>query len=288
MSDLRPIGVFDSGLGGLTVAKELFRLMPNERIIYLGDTARVPYGGRSQETIRQYGLQDAKVLMDMDIKLLVAACNTVSSVALDYLEQHIKEVPVIGVVRPGAKAAVLRTMERKVGVVGTKATVASGSYAKAIQALDPDIKVYAKACPLFVPLVEEGFLNHDITRLTAQHYLYEMMDLGIDCLVLGCTHYPLLMGVIQETVGTRIQLLDSALWTAKEAQDILTTLGALAPDGVDGLQKSRFLATDLTPHFETLAKMLLGQSLPEIEKINIDESEFPAAGIEKSLPDALP
>ncbi|MDR0306143.1 MAG: glutamate racemase [Chitinispirillales bacterium] len=271
MNDSRPIGVFDSGLGGLTVARELFRLMPNERIIYLGDTARVPYGGRSEETIRQYGLQDARVLMGMDIKLLIAACNTVSSVALDYLTRHIKEAPVIGVVQPGAKAAVLRTAERKVGVVGTRATIASSSYAKAIQAIDPDIKVYGKACPLFVPLVEEGFFRHDITRLTAQHYLYELMDLGIDCLVLGCTHYPLLMGVIQETVGTRIQLLDSALWTAKEAQDILTRFEALAPAGVDGLQESKFLVTDLTPHFETLARMLLGQNLPKIEKINLEE-----------------
>ena len=271
MSDSRAIGVFDSGLGGLTVVKELFRLMPNERIIYLGDTARVPYGGRSKETIRQYGLQDAGVLMEMDIKLLIVACNTVSSVALDYLEQRIKDIPVIGVVLPGAKAAALRTTEKKVGVVGTMATVGSGSYAKAIQDIDSSIKVYGKACPLFVPLVEEGLLDHDITRLTVRHYLDEIIGFGVDSLVLGCTHYPLLTGVIQETVGPNIQLLDSALWTAKEARDKLIALNALAPSDVDGFAVSRFMVSDLTPRFESLAEMLMGRSLPAIEKVSLDE-----------------
>ena len=271
MNDSRAIGVFDSGLGGLTVVKELVRLMPNERIIYLGDTARVPYGGRSHETIRQYGLQDARVLMEMDIKLLIVACNTVSSVALDYLEQHIKDIPVIGVVLPGAKAAVLRTSEKKVGVIGTMATVGSGSYAKAIQDIDSTIEVHGKACPLFVPLVEEGLLDHDITRLTVKYYLDELINLGVDCLVLGCTHYPLLTKVIQDTVGTRIQLLDSALWTAKEAQDTLTALNALAPDNVDGFAASRFMVSDLTPRFESLAETLMGRRLPKIEKVSLDD-----------------
>lgn len=271
MSDSRPIGVFDSGLGGLTVAKEILRLMPSEKIIYLGDTARVPYGGRSEETIKQFGLQDAQVLMDMDIKLLVVACNTVSSVALQHLKQHIKEIPIIGVVLPGARAAVLRTAEKKVGVIGTAATTRSASYARAIQNIDPDIKVFGKACPLFVPLVEEGLLDSDITRLVAQHYLYEMIDLGVDCLILGCTHYPLLMEVIQGTVGTRIQLLDSALWTAKEAQDILIAIDALTPQETDGLASSRFLVSDLTPHFEQLAETFMGKMLPRIEKVTLEE-----------------
>ncbi|MCL2688764.1 MAG: glutamate racemase [Chitinispirillia bacterium] len=271
MSDSRAIGVFDSGLGGLTVVNELVRLMPNERIIYLGDTARVPYGGRSHETIRQYGLQDARVLMEMDIKLLIVACNTVSSVALDYLEQHIKDIPVIGVVLPGAKAAVLRTTGKKVGVIGTMATVGSGSYAKAIQDIDPSIKVFGKACPLFVPLVEEGLLDHEITKLTVQYYLKELIDFGIDCLVLGCTHYPLLTKVIQDTVSAGIQLLDSALWTAKEAQDTLTKLNALAPDGIDGFASSRFMVSDLTSRFESLAETLMGRRLPGIEKVSLDE-----------------
>jgi len=273
MSDARPIGVFDSGLGGLTVAREIFRLMPSERIIYLGDTARVPYGSKSEETIRRFGLQDAKALVDMDIKLLIAACNTVSSVAMDYLEQHVKSIPVIGVVLPGARAAVNRSAEKRVGVIGTAATIRSGSYAKAMQNIDPNIKVYGKPCPLFVPLVEEGLIDNEITRAAVQHYLYEMVDLGIDCLILGCTHYPILMEVIQSTVGNRIQLVDSALWTAKEAQNILKATGASAPEDVDGFASSRFLVSDITPNFESVAKTLLGMELPDIEKLPVEVLE---------------
>ncbi|MDG5814887.1 glutamate racemase [Chitinispirillales bacterium ANBcel5] len=271
MSDARPIGVFDSGLGGLTVIREIQRLMPGERVLYLGDTARCPYGERSEDTITTFGLQDAKFLMDLDIKLLIVACNTVSSVALQNLQQQIKEIPVIGVVLPGARAAVLRTAERKIGVIGTAATIRTNSYATAIHKIDKDIKVYGKPCPLFVPLVEEGLLDSDITRLVAQHYLYDMIDLGVDCLILGCTHYPLLMEVIQGTVGNRMQLLDSALWTAKEAQDILTALDALSPDTNGGISKSSFMVTDLTTHFEVLAEAFLGQQIPAIEKISLEE-----------------
>ena len=271
MSDPRPIGVFDSGLGGLTVAREIFRIMPNERIVYLGDTARCPYGGRSEETIKTFGVQDARFLRNLDIKMLVVACNTVSSVALDAVEQCVKDMPVIGVVYPGARAAVLRTAEKKVGVIGTAATIRTGSYAKAIQSIDPTIKVYGKACPLLVPLVEEGLIDNDITRLAVQHYIYEMIDLNVDCLILGCTHYPLLYETIQGTVGTRMQLLDSALWTAKEAQDILTALDALGPKGTKGLESSRFAVTDLTPQFEELTKAFLGTPLPNIEKITLED-----------------
>ncbi|MDR0331046.1 MAG: glutamate racemase [Chitinispirillales bacterium] len=292
MGDSRPIGVFDSGLGGLTVAKEIFRLMPSERIIYLGDTARVPYGGKSEETIRRFGLQDARALLDLDVKLLVVACNTVSSVAIDYLERHIKGIPVIGVVLPGARAAATRSAEKRIGVVGTAATVRSMSYARAIHNIDPNIKVYGKPCPLFVPLVEEGLIDSDITRLAVQHYLYEMVDLGIDCLILGCTHYPILMEVIQSTVGNGIQLIDSALWTAKEAQNIMKALGieSAAPSeqreaaggGVrnsvvdnagGGLAASRFLGSDVTPNFEAVAEALLGARLPSIEKVPVEELE---------------
>ncbi|MDO5575458.1 MAG: glutamate racemase [Fibrobacter sp.] len=271
MSDTRPIGVFDSGLGGLTVVKELSRLMPGERVIYLGDTARCPYGGRSEDTIRQFGIEDAQYLMDQDIKMLIVACNTVSSVALEHIEQKMKDIPVIGVVLPGARAAVLRTAERKIGVIGTVATIKTGSYARAIEKIDPSIKVFGKPCPLFVPLVEEGLVDSDITRLTAQHYLYEMIDFGIDCIILGCTHYPLLMEVIQGTVGTRIQLLDSALWTAKEAQDILTAMNALSPYRTGGLGSSRFLVTDITLHFEKQAEVFLGAKIPSIERVSLEE-----------------
>jgi glutamate racemase len=265
MSDSRAIGVFDSGLGGLTVVRELVRLMPNERIIYLGDTARVPYGGRSHDTIRQYGLQDARVLMEMDIKLLIVACNTVSSVALDYLEQHIKDIPVIGVVLPGAKAAVLRTEEKKVGVIGTMATVGSGSYAKAIQDIDPSIKVYGKACPLFVPLVEEGLLDHDITKLTVQYYLKELIDLGVDCLVLGCTHYPLLTGLFAAALPG-VALISSG-------EEAAAALGGLIHQAKPARTGSlRFFVSDDTEGFSGQAKLFLQRDIaPAAEFVDLDE-----------------
>jgi glutamate racemase len=272
MSDTRPIGVFDSGLGGLTVVREIFRMMPAERVLYLGDTARCPYGNRSDDTIRQFGAQDASFLISKDIKMLVVACNTVSSVALDHIRSAVSEdIPVIGVVSPGARAAVLRTAEKKVGVVGTNATIRTQSYVKAINTLDPAIKVYGKPCPLFVPLVEEGMTDIDITRLVAQHYIYELVDLGIDCLILGCTHYPLLMEVIQETAGSRIQLIDSALWAAREAYDILIGLDALAPKGTDGPGQSTFFVTDVTPQFKNQANRFLGREISNVEQITLEE-----------------
>lgn len=270
MSDCRPIGVFDSGLGGLTVVREILRLMPHERIIYLGDTARSPYGGRSEEAIKSFGLQCASHFLQHDIKMLVVACNTVSSVALELIEKEIKDIPVIGVVLPGARAAVLRTAEYKIGVIGTSATVNAQAYFKAINNLDPNIRVYGKACPLFVPLVEAGLFDHDISRLTAQHYLYEMIDLGVDCIILGCTHYPLLLEVIQGTVGTRIQLLDSALWTAKEVQDILTALNCITSLKDDGFEKSSFLLTDITEDTGIQAELFLGRKLKSFQRVTLD------------------
>lgn len=270
MSDSRPIGIFDSGLGGLTVAREILRLMPHERVVYLGDTARSPYGARSEEAIKAFGVQCSKYLTQIDIKMLVIACNTVSAVALEPIEKMVREIPVIGVVLPGARAAVLRTAEYKIGVIGTTATVSAPAYFRAINNIDPSIKVFGKACPLFVPLVETGMFEHDITRLTAQHYLYEMIDLGVDCIILGCTHYPLLLEVIQGTVGTRIQLLDSALWTAKEVQDILTALNSSTSCVDDGFKNSRFLVTDVTADIEEQAAIFMGRKIPAFEKVTIE------------------
>jgi glutamate racemase len=270
MSDSRPIGIIDSGFGGLTVAKEIYSLMPAEQIVYLGDSARAPYGNRSDEAIQSFGLQSAEYLINMDIKMLIVACNTISAVALEQIEAKAKEVPVIGVVLPGARAAVLRTAEKKIGVIGTKATIRSGSYTRAVQSIVPDIKIYGKECSLFVSLVEEGLFDTDITRASAQYYLYELIDIGVDCIILGCTHYPLLMEVIQGTVGTRIQLLDSALWTAKEAQDILTALKSLSNLGPDGLTRSRFMFTDMIQDVNVLSSTFLGCPLPSIERISLE------------------
>lgn len=271
MSDTRPIGMFDSGLGGLTVAREVFRCMPGETVLYFGDTARFPYGGRSNETINTFGLQDARFLVEQDIKMLIVACNTVSSVALDRIRAEINEIPVVGVVLPGAQAAVKRTTRKKIGVVGTTATIRAGSYEKAIRDLDPSITTFAKPCPLFAPLVEEGLLDTDITRLVAQHYLDELVAVGIDCLILGCTHYPLLMETIQSAVGGSIQLLDSALWAAREARDILHAMQAFSGESGGGREKSRFFVTDLAPQFAQTAARFLGGPIQTIERIELEQ-----------------
>jgi glutamate racemase len=270
MFDARPIGMFDSGIGGLTVAKELFSCMPGERIIYLGDTARCPYGGRSEDTIKTFGLQDARFLTSKDIKMLVVACNTVSSVALGHIQREVNDIPVIGVVGPGARAAVSRTVAKRIGIIGTAATIRTRSYENEILRLAPDIKVYAKACPLFVPLVEEGILDGDIVRLVAQRYVYALINYGIDCLILGCTHYPLLMETIQSTVGAHIQLLDSAYWTAREAQDILQSMDMLSPEKTGGKERSSFFVTDMTEGFREKASAFLGSSMPNIEKVKLE------------------
>lgn len=270
MSDNRPIGIFDSGLGGLTVVKELFRLMPREHVVYLGDTARFPYGGHSDETIRRFGVQNATFLMSKDIKMLIVACNTVSSVALKQVKKVVTDIPVIGVVLPGCKAAVTRTADKKIGVIGTDATIRANSYTNGIHNLDSSIRVHGKPCPLFAPLVEEGLVDNDIARMVAQYYLYELIDTGIDCLILGCTHYPLLMEVIQETVRNRIELIDSAMWTAVEAQHILDALGAQV-DEKHGIIESHYFLTDYTPNFERNAERFLGNAINNIEKIKMEQ-----------------
>jgi glutamate racemase len=263
--------MFDSGLGGLTVAKEFFTSMPGETVLYLGDTARNPYGGRSEETIRDFGLQDARFLLSMDIKMLVVACNTVSSTALESIRKEFNDIPVIGVVSPGARAAVSHTAIKRVGVIGTRATIRSRSYEKAIAMIDPEIKTYGKACPLFVPLVEEGLLDNEITRQASQYYLNDLINYGIDCLILGCTHYPMLMESIQSVMGSGVQLLDSAYWTAKEAKDILTSMNIRNVALTGGKEKSRFFVTDLTESFSDIATSFLGGASAVAEKINLEQ-----------------
>ncbi|MBN1309343.1 MAG: glutamate racemase [Chitinispirillaceae bacterium] len=268
MSDPRPIGVLDSGTGGLTVAHEIGRLMPGERLIYAGDTARFPYGNRSEETIRSFALQGAENLFGRDIKLLVVACNTISAVALEAVERQARDIPVIGAVLPGARAAALRTADRKIGVIGTPATIRSGAYKKAIDRIDSAIKVYETATPLLIPLVEEMMFDHDITRLAVQLYVYEMIDLGVDCLILGCTHYPPLFAVIQGTVGTRMQIIDSALWTAKEVQDILTALDLRNESAGGGPGQSQFYFTETPLHTAGQLPLFFGEVLPRQETIS--------------------
>lgn len=269
MSDSRPIGVLDSGIGGLTVVREIVRLMPREQIIYLGDTAHSPYGNRSVEAIRSFALQGAETLFARGVKLLVVACNTISAVALETIERHAQDVPVIGAVLPGARAAVLRTADRKIGVIGTRATIRSGTYRQAINRIDGSIKVYETATPLLVPLIEEMMFDHEITRLTAQFYLYEMIDLGVDCLILGCSYYPLLFEVIQGTVGTRMQIIDSALWTAKEVQDILNALDLYSGAEGHAVEAPLFLFTE-APHYTSgQMELFYREKMPRVETISL-------------------
>ncbi len=218
----RPIGVFDSGIGGLTVVKALRELLPNERIFYLGDTARVPYGGKSAATVERYSLEIAAMLLEEHCKAIVVACNTASALALPRLEE-MSPVPITGVIRPGAAAAVAATRNGHIGVIGTRATIKSGAYERAIEALDPALRVTARPCPLFVPLIEEGWLEGGITDEIVRQYLEPLVGEGIDTLVLGCTHYPLLRPAIGRFLGEAVTLVDSAQNCATAVMGLLET-----------------------------------------------------------------
>jgi glutamate racemase len=220
MSDARPIGVFDSGIGGLTVVKALRDLLPNEKIFYLGDTARVPYGGKSASTVERYSFEITEMLIQENAKIVVVACNTASSVALPKLKENLS-VPIIGVIEPGARAAVAATRNRHIGVIGTRATIRSGSYEKALHALDSGVRVSSRACPLLVPLIEEGLLDDEVSDQMIARYLEPMVTDGIDTLVLGCTHYPLLADAIARFLGEKIALVDSARNCASAVQQLL-------------------------------------------------------------------
>ena len=259
-----PIGVFDSGIGGLTVLKEILRESPNESTIYLGDTARVPYGIRSPETVVRYSFENTKFLSTKDIKLLVVACNTASSVSLDAIKSSIS-IPVIGVIEPGAKAAVAATKNKKIGVIGTEATVKSGSYAKAIKFIDGDIEVFGLACPLFVPLVEEGWTEGGIATMIAERYLEGIKGRGIDTVVLGCTHYPLLKKVIAGVMEEEVKLIDSAIETSREIRTILEVLDLKSEE--EGGSSREFYVTDSPERFVRVGEQFLGRRIEHIEKI---------------------
>ncbi|MBF0566127.1 MAG: glutamate racemase [Nitrospirae bacterium] len=267
----KPIGIFDSGIGGLTVLKEIHRLLPAESTIYLGDTARVPYGIRSSETVRKYSLQNSMFLMERGIKLLIIACNTSSATSLESI-RNVLDIPVLGVIEPGAKAAAATTRNNRVGVIGTEATIKSGAYRKAIQNVNRSIEVIEKSCPLFVPLVEEGWLNDDITELTARRYLQEVKDAGIDTLVLGCTHYPLLKDVIKKVMGEQTVLIDSAIEKAKVVKQILTDLRILKKDTNGTFRK--YYVTDSTDRFLTVARRFLLEPIEDITTIEIASLEM--------------
>jgi glutamate racemase len=253
MSD-KAIGVFDSGVGGLTVAGAITRALPNERLVYLGDTARLPYGSKSPDVVRRYAERCAAFLLTQDIKMLVIACNTATAHALPYLQMKL-EIPVVGVIAAGARRALVVSRTKRIGVIGTAGTIQSGAYRKAIAALEPQAEVFDQACPMFVPLAEEGFTNHEATRLLAREYLKAMREHEIDALVLGCTHYPLLRDVIQEAVGSGVALCDSAEACCDDVRAVLTDTRRLS-DNKTGPHK--FFLTDVQASFRTLAGRFFG------------------------------
>jgi len=262
----KAIGIFDSGIGGLTVVREIVAKLPQENIIYLGDTARVPYGIRSPETVTRYSFENTQFLLAQDIKILVIACNTASAISLDAVKKEFP-LPVIGVLEPGARAAVAATGTRKIGIIGTEATIASGAYEMAIKRLAPDVEVYSLACPLFVPLAEEGWTDNDVAMLVAEKYLAPLRRIGIDTLVLGCTHYPLFKSVITRVIDSDIRLIDSAMETAKEVEDVLEKLKWRTDGAGEGLRK--FYVTDLPSRFETIGKRFLGNSLQHAVQVRV-------------------
>jgi glutamate racemase len=276
-----PIGIFDSGVGGLTVYRALHEHLPNERFVYLGDTARVPYGTKSLATVERYAVENAQFLAARGIKLLVVACNTASALALPAIRQAL-DIDVVGVIGPGARAAVvarkqaagLRTQAR-IGVIATESTVQSGAYTQAIQKADPDAVVIERACPLFVPLAEEGWADEDVARAVAETYLKDLR-LSIDTLVLGCTHYPILKSVIQESVGAPVELIDSGEATAIEVKTLLKEKAlAGSPSGTGALERQlcddldHFYVTDAAERFARVAERFLGSKPARLEAVEV-------------------
>ncbi|MBR4993615.1 MAG: glutamate racemase [Lachnospiraceae bacterium] len=266
-----PIGVFDSGVGGLTVAREIMRQLPNERIIYFGDTARVPYGSKSKETVTRYSKQIVRFLMEYDIKALVVACNTASAYALDEIEKELP-IPAVGVVKPGANAASKATRNGKIGVIATEGTVSSRLYDTYITNLNKDVKIYSKPCPLFVPLVEEGLLEDPVTDEIARRYLAELIDIDIDTLILGCTHYPLIRKTIGKIMGEGVTLVNPAYETAKELEKVLGENGILNDEKPAlGEEQYRFFVSDGADKFKTFANTIIKYGILSAKTINIEE-----------------
>ncbi len=261
-----PIGVFDSGVGGLTVVSEIMRQLPGESIVYFGDVGRYPYGGRSKETIINFTRQDINFLMEHKVKFIIAACNSATAAALDTVRKEY-DIGMLGVISPGANAAVASTHNKRVGIIGTVATIGSNSYAKEIQERAPDVKVFSLACPLFVPLAEEGYTDKEATRMIATDYLKTLIDVDIDTLVLGCTHYPLLKKVIGEVMGDKVKLIDSAESTAMELAAVLSMKNLLQPDKEEVMHK--FYVSDVPDRFQKVVRQFMGRTINNVTRVDI-------------------
>jgi glutamate racemase len=263
LQQVMPIGVFDSGIGGLTVVRALLHRLPHENLVYFGDTARVPYGPKSPQVVREYAGQDTDFLVTHNVKMIVVACNTVSSVALEIVQKHSK-VPVVGVIVPGAKAAVSATTKKRVGVIGTVGTIASNAYTNAIRQFDAEVTVIGQPCPLFVPLAEEGWIDHKATEMIAKEYLFPLKLQKIDTLVLGCTHYPILKPVIEQVFDGSVQLIDSGEATATAVEEMLDELNMKNPS----MEKAnvQFFVSDIPHKFSEVGERFLGQKLGRVRR----------------------
>lgn len=262
----QPIGVFDSGIGGLTVVRSLLQHLPHENIVYFGDTARVPYGSKSPQVVREYTLQDTEVLLKHDVKLIVVACNTVSAVALDVVQKRAGAgTPVMGVILPGAAAAAKATRNKRVGIIGTQGTIASRSYTNAIHDIDPSVEVFGQACPLFVPLAEEGWTDHKATELIAREYLHPLVQQKVDTIVLACTHYPILREVIARVVPHTVRLIDSGEATGHAVAELLASSGEQNTSKLT--PNLQFFVSDIPYKFSEVGERFLGAKLGRVQRV---------------------
>jgi glutamate racemase len=267
----RPIGVFDSGIGGLTVLKALVEELPGEAFVYFGDTARVPYGTKSASVVKQFSLQNSLFLLKQEVKLIVVACNTASATALEFLKSRLS-LPLVGVIEPGAKAAIKCGADRPIGIIGTRSTIESGAYQRELQRQNPQAKFIAQACPLFVPLVEEGLTEGIIAQKVVEHYLSGLKRVQIASLILGCTHYPLLKEIIADYLGSQVYIIDSASSTAEAVEFELRERDLLS-SGTEG-GGIKFFASDVSANFIEISRRFFGGELPAVEKVEFEVADF--------------
>lgn len=268
MADARPLGVFDSGVGGLTVVRAINRLLPHESVVYLGDTARVPYGNKSSQAVQRFAREDTRFLLGRGVKAVVVACNTASAYALELLQKE-NDLAILGVIQPGVEAALARTRSGHVGIIGTAGTIASRAYQDAIAAVRPDVRLIARATPLLVPLIEENWLEHRASRLVVEEYIEPLLREGVDTLVLACTHYPLISDLLRDVCGNEVELVDSATTCAEHTRRVLDDRGLLTGTSDCGVVES-FL-TDTSEHFAALAGRFLDRPPGVIHQVRIDE-----------------
>ncbi|MEW6097158.1 MAG: glutamate racemase [bacterium] len=261
-----PIGIFDSGVGGLTVAAEIMKTLPSEDIIYFGDLARTPYGSKSQETVKRFAVEIANFLIKQHVKMIVIACNTASSLALSELKERFN-LPIIGVIQPGVVKAIKSTKSKRIGVIGTQATINSNAYLDAVKSIDATIQVLSQPCPLFVSLVEEGWVDHKVTKLVAREYLAPLKENQIDTLILGCTHYPFLKGILQEIMGDEVILIDSAVEVAQETRNVLTKNNLLRQQNPNPSYK--FYVSDASSKFIEIGEILLGKKIRVVTQVEV-------------------